>query len=82
MKLDTTDPACIEALAKAASLTPDPRLIAQALREVIDAEREACAKVAEDLQVDRQAYVMGGIGRVMVQLPRELAAAIRARGGK
>lgn len=52
------------------------------IQAAVEAEREACAKIAEGLHVDRQAYVMGGIGRVMVQLPRDLAAAIRARGGK
>jgi len=46
MNIDTTDPEFITALAKACALTPTPSLIAQALREVIDAEREACLRVA------------------------------------
>lgn len=51
MTLDTTDPAFIETLAKACAATPLQSIIANALRDVIHAERQACAKVAHDRKI-------------------------------
>jgi hypothetical protein len=85
MNIDTTDPKFITALAKACALTPTPSLIAQALREVIDAEREACEAKLEAIRVEffrshRQTHdqrtfdAMQGVIRCR--------DAIRQRGGK
>jgi hypothetical protein len=57
----------------------DPAELQRVVREAIEAEREACAKIAEAKRAELFASASGGLG---THAADDIAVAIRARGAK